>query len=128
MNIEDLKTRGLAAQATIEALQVEVAPALAAYASYIHYALEVQQSSITFDETGVNFTAGGNAYGWFEDSGHVTYDYFTDPEGYIKREKGTKEAIKALEETKVVRDREAEERRTYERLKARYARLIRSAT
>ncbi len=120
MNTEDLRTRGLAAQAAIEALQHELAPLLAPYASHIHYALEVQSSSITFDETGVNFTAGGNARGWFEEAGHVTYDYFADPAAYIKREVEAKEAAKRAEETKVVRDREAEEKRTLARLLAKH--------
>lgn len=120
MNIEDLKTRAVAAQAAIDAIRAEVASALDAYATYIHYALEVQQSSIEFDDDGVNFIAGGNARGWFEEKCFVKYDYFTDPKGYITREKVAKAQAKEDEETKVVRDREAEERRTLERLQAKY--------
>lgn len=112
-------------QGCIDAIRKQLLPALQRYATHTHHRLEVEEDTISFSDGTVSFTAGGSARGeWFTEHLSVSWDIFADPEAYIKREVAAQQAAKVAaeqaKETKRVRDREAEERRTYERLQAKY--------
>lgn len=116
---QETLVKACALQVELDKIESELIPLLRFYNHSKHVSLD-SVTDINFEDNRVSWLAGGYCYGGFEEALSVSWDYFNDPEAYIKAEKAFQfeQEQRRLEEEK--KDKLSKERAEYERLKKIY--------
>lgn len=103
-------------QVELDKIKSELTPLLRYYNHSRHVNLD-SATDVKFLNGEVSWLAGGYCYGHFEETFSVSWDYFDDPEAYIKAQKAfeLEQQQREIEEKK--KDKLDKERAEYERLK-----------
>lgn len=116
---QETLSKARALQVELDEIESELIPLLRHYNRSKHVNLD-SATDINIKDGEVSWLASGYCYGHFEEAFSVSWDYFDDPEAYIKAEKDFEEKQKQRMIEKENKAKLDGERAEYARLKTIY--------